>query len=464
MNLILISLIAATQDGSILEQLNRERQALLTRTDQAVGRLGQNQAKAVVISADGVVLTSAAGLTPGSEWPLTLYDGRSFSAKVVASSPALGLCYLKISGASDLPHLKLGSESDLQRGALVFLPGDRRGSLYLKQDSLLGRTAVSVTVLTKSDFLMLAESDPGDHSGMPILDLRGNVVGFIAQRPTPRWFDSTTTLTFLSPRGTSSYHRWNLPVTGPGTDLYLSNLNSAYQMGNYGYWDTGVPTDLQFRRDNAEAAATGVPVATIQAFVEAVRSKGRFDRGFLGTQLEKKDGAVRIQEVVSGSPAEKAGLNVGDQLLSVDGVKINSVRAVQRIAAFSLGKTLKMEFRRNNKIQTVDVAIEARPEARSKEPPGPVLGVEVMKMTDGLADYFRLEQAKGVIVRQVITGSAAEKAGLRRGDVIRAIDNETVDSVAAFRERASALKDGAYSVWSIVRDGVESPSVIKVKR
>jgi serine protease Do len=162
--------------------------------------------------------------------------------------------------------------------------------------------------------------------------------------------------------------------------------------------------------------------------------------------MDEERGA-EIERVEPGSPAEAAGLKRGDVLLTYNGENILGARQLGRLVSETpKGRKVRIQFWRDGKMQsTVAIMTETRvsgefpgdldiqiPNVRIRMPdiPSPMvvwrsaLGIECEPLDTQLAEYFGVK--RGVLVRSVEKGSAAEKAGLRAGDVLTAVDNQPV--------------------------------------
>lgn len=160
---------------------------------------------------------------------------------------------------------------------------------------------------------------------------------------------------------------------------------------------------------------------------------------------------VEVTRVEEGSPAAAAGLKAGDVLLSYNGENIlGAQQLVRMVQETPQGRKIRIQYWRDGKTQSSVVTLgEARP--RALEFPHDVitspgfpdlrsinidipstllvwrsstLGIECEPVDSQLAQYFGVKQ--GVLVRSVRKGSAAEKAGLKAGDVLTAIGGESV--------------------------------------
>jgi serine protease Do len=203
-------------------------------------------------------------------------------------------------------------------------------------------------------------------------------------------------------------------------------------------------------------------------------------------KLPGPSGAV-IDEVRSGSPAEKAGLKAGDVVIEYDGEHVRSARQFARLVEETPeGRAVKATVMRAGKRVDVEVApqsgsrgslfgadldrlnrdlrMQIRPELdRLREfrlEPfafdfgGQIrtgrLGITGQDLSPQLAEYFGVKE--GVLVASVTPDSAAAKAGLKAGDVITTIDGEAVARVSDVRRRVERLDPGDAFTIAIVRD------------
>jgi serine protease Do len=200
--------------------------------------------------------------------------------------------------------------------------------------------------------------------------------------------------------------------------------------------------------------------------------------GFLGVRLLdiepdrakglklNQERAVEIKAVMEGSPADKAGIQPGDVVLSYNGDGILSAQQLSRLVQETPpGRTVKVQYWRNGKTQMAAVVIGTAPATEASPFGGmpnwqmldfpspmliwrnPVIGLEFESLDSPLAEYFGVKG--GILVRAVQRDSAAEKAGLRPGDVIFSVGQQTFSSE---REFASLLRRGSSVPVSVMRD------------
>ncbi len=189
-----------------------------------------------------------------------------------------------------------------------------------------------------------------------------------------------------------------------------------------------------------------------------------------------EEGGVEITLVEPDSPAEKAGLKVGDVVLKYNGQRVEGMQQFARLVRETpAGREVKIDITRGGAPQTVTVRVAQRkvqrPEFGELSPMperfdihlpdlprgfmtlrSAVLGVEAESIDGQLAQYFGVKE--GVLVRSVSKGSSAEKAGIRAGDVIERIEDARVATPSDISGRLRTLHGKSASVV-LMRDHKE---------
>jgi serine protease Do len=171
---------------------------------------------------------------------------------------------------------------------------------------------------------------------------------------------------------------------------------------------------------------------------------------------------VTVSNVVPGSPADQAGLKVGDTITTVDGKKVTKgSELVADIASRKPGAKAQLDFIRNGKKQDTTVTIADRSKlfaARlnpdeeggdSSTPKQNKFGITVRKLTPEMAERLDMSAGKGVIVQDVKPGSFAEDVNLGRGDIILEVNKQAVNSEDDFARVESSLKSGQDVVFLV---------------
>jgi serine protease Do len=171
---------------------------------------------------------------------------------------------------------------------------------------------------------------------------------------------------------------------------------------------------------------------------------------------------VTVSSVVPGSPADQAGLKVGDTITVVDGKKVTKgAELVADIAARKPGAKVQLDFMRNGKKQDTTVTIADRSKlfaARLNDdeegndestPKQDKFGINVRNLTPEMADKLDMPAGKGVIVQDVKPGSFAEDINLGRGDVILEVNKQPVNNEQDFARVEAGLKSGQDVVFLV---------------
>ena len=158
-----------------------------------------------------------------------------------------------------------------------------------------------------------------------------------------------------------------------------------------------------------------------------------------------KKGAL-VVDVTKGGPAEKAGIRSGDVIVSFDGKDVVSEHDLPQIVASTTpGKKVEVIVIRDGKEVKIPVTItEMESETEQKQAGEPDLskglGLTVQNITPDIAKQLNLDNPKGVVVTAVESGSPADDAGFREGDVIRAINRTPVKDSSDFEKKISKVK------------------------
>jgi serine protease Do len=223
-----------------------------------------------------------------------------------------------------------------------------------------------------------------------------------------------------------------------------------------------------------------VPGAWAQSRNQLQGLFGRVSGSFLGVGLQEissdrakqlrlpEEAGVEITSVENDSPASAAGVKVGDVILQYNGQRVEGVEQFQRMVQETpVGREVKLQLFRNGNRETVTAKIGSRPnllQPRTSlvyptEPPQnvaprvlqtpatAVLGIQGEAIDGQLADYFGVKS--GVLVRSVARDSAADKAGVKAGDVITRVDNAAVSSPA---EVAVRVRRNQSATITLTRD------------
>ena len=363
----------------------------------------------VIINSDGYILTNNHVVEHGKDINVQ-WNNKNYAAKVVGTDPQTDIAVVKIE-ATGLPTLTFGDSSKLHVGDVVFAIGDPFGIGETATMGIVSATGRSLRLEGPrglTDYIQTDAAINHGNSGGALIDLHGNLIGI-----------NTAILS---------------SSTGPGD-----------QGGNQGI-------------------GFAIPINMARSVMEQLIQHGKVERGHIGIgitdltpDLAKEFGytaggtGALVDSVTAGSPAEKAGVKRGDIVLGLNGESINgSGDLTARIGNTPPGTTIHLKVFRDGKTFEVPVTLapgNAYPDEQSNEQSsqgesengGNVLdGVHVENLSPDIARQLNLPvSTKGVVVDNVDQGSAAEEAGLGRGDVIQEVNRKPVNNVSEYRAALS---------------------------
>ncbi len=256
------------------------------------------------------------------------------------------------------------------------------------------------------------------------------------------------------------------------TDAAINPGNSGGPLVNMAGEVIGINTAILTETSSYAGVGFAMPSNTVaQVYNQLIGPEHRVSRGSIGIEFAAQPNpaiahiygsGVTVSNVVSGSPADQAGLKIGDTITSVDGKEVKSGDdLVGDIASRKPGSKAKLAFVRNGKKEDATVTIADRSklfasrlgeedESQSEEAPkASKFGVTVRSITPDLADRLGIAASKGVVVQDVKQGSFAEDLGLNRGDVVLEVNKQPVNNPDDFVKIESSLKSGQDVVFLV---------------
>jgi serine protease Do len=263
------------------------------------------------------------------------------------------------------------------------------------------------------------------------------------------------------------------------TDAAINPGNSGGPLVNMASEVVGINTAILTETSSYAGVGFAMPSNTVvQVYNQLIGPEHRVSRGSIGIEFSAQPNpaiariygsGVTVSNVVSGSPADQAGLKIGDTITSVDGKDVKTGDdLVADIASRKPGSKAKLVFVRNGKKQEATVTIADRSklfasrlgeedESQSEEAPkASKFGITVRSITPDLADRLSIAAGKGVVVQDVKQGSFAEDLGLNRGDVILEVNKQPVTNPDEFTKIESSLKSGQDVVFLVRPRGARS--------
>jgi serine protease Do len=350
----------------------------------------------VIVDPSGIALTNAHVVENATNIEVVTLDGSKHKAKLIGLDKKTDLAVLKLDdGKVTFPYARLGDSDKMQVGDWVIAVGSPFGLHATVTAGIISAKARQIGQGPFDDFLQTdAAINPGN-SGGPLVNMQGEVIG----------------------------------------------INTAIVAGGSGI-------------------GFAIPSSMARKIYTELQAKGRVTRGWLGVSIQpltpelaksfgvKDNKGVLLSEVMSDSPAAKAGLQSGDILIEFQGKRMEGPADLQRaVGLTSPGTSAKVRVWRDQGEKTLEVQIGEAPdeqrEARTPSQRGKsALGLEVRPITPEIARQLNLRSTDGVVVARVEDGSAAEDAGIQRGDVIREINRQKVRAMSDFDRLTKDAKEG----------------------
>jgi serine protease Do len=258
------------------------------------------------------------------------------------------------------------------------------------------------------------------------------------------------------------------------TDAAINPGNSGGPLVNMSGEVIGINTAILSETNAYAGVGFSLPSNTVvQVYNQLIGPEHRVARGSIGimfnsvenpaiTRVYGNGSGVTISDVVAGTPADQAGLKVGDTITTIDGKKVTKGSAlVDDIASRKPGAKIELGFIRNGKPMQTTVTVADRAKlfaSRLNEddngndestPKQSKFGLTVRKLTPEIAEKLDMPVGKGVIVEDVKPSSFADDVNLNRGDVILEINKQPVNSEEDLNRIEASLKSGQDVVFLV---------------
>jgi serine protease Do len=251
------------------------------------------------------------------------------------------------------------------------------------------------------------------------------------------------------------------------TDASINPGNSGGPLINLRGEVIGINTAIFSRSGTNIGIGFAIPINLVKELLPQLRGKGKVTRGYLGVLIQKvtpdiaeslgvdRARGALVANVSKDGPAEKAGVKVGDVIVEFDGKEIKDSGDLPIIVARTpVDKKVGMKVLRDKKEMVLNVTVGELKEEEvvASAPEKGELGMTVQRLTPQIAESLGLDKAEGVVVTAVEPGSAADEAGIRRGDVILEIDRKPIRSVDEYKKSVAGIRKGK-GVLFLVRRG-----------
>jgi serine protease Do len=351
------------------------------------------QGSGFFISEDGFLVTNNHVVDGGTEFTILMDDGTELDAELIGKDQRTDLALLKVEEERKFTYVEFADENDIRVGDWVVAVGNPFGLGGTVTAGILSGRGRDIGAGPYDDFLQIDAAVNRGNSGGPTFNLSGKVVGI--------------NTAIFSPSG-----------------------------GNVGI-------------------AFAVPATLAKDVIADLKDDGSVERGWLGVAIQpvtadiaeslglnNQNGAL-VSQPQKGAPAEDAGIRAGDIITEVNGVAIKGPRELSKtIAGIDPGSSVEITIMRGDKERTVDLTLGELPTDK-------VASLESEKEIDPTAmedlglTVMKNDQGGGILVTSVEPGSNAAEAGIRAGDIISEINNETINSASDIDAQiAVAKKEG----------------------
>ena len=351
-------------------------------------RIQRSLGSGVVVGKD-LIVTNHHVIEGMTEVKVAFADKREFSAQVVLRDPRSDLAILRVKDMPPITPLEFADSEKLEVGDLVLAIGNPFGVGQTVTQGIV--SAVARTQVGVSDYQFFIQTDaainPGN-SGGALVDVNGRLAGI----------------------NTAIYSR------------------SGGNMG-IGF---AIPSQMvKIVVDSARAGSKTVQRPWLGARLQVVTQEMAEAIG-----LDHPTG-VMVTTLYPKGPAETAGLKRGDMILSVDGQTIEDPDSFgYRFALKGIGGETKLSILREGKPNTVTVKLGPPTETRPRDPlvlksRTPLMGATILNLSPAVADEMQIDMNdsnEGVIVSEIEEGSAAQRFGFQKGDLILAINREKIEA------------------------------------
>ncbi|MCB1604617.1 MAG: trypsin-like peptidase domain-containing protein [Xanthomonadales bacterium] len=345
-----------------------------------------------IISPDGLIITNHHVIEDALRI-IIHHSDRDYSAKVLGVDSANDIALLKIESKAELPYLKLADSDKVNMGDWLMVIGSPLGLSNSVSVGIVSTKGRSINITPDSSLESFIQTDAAinfGNSGGPLINLNGEVIG--------------------------------------------------------------VATAVNF---GSESIGFAVPSNIVSYILPQLKENGKTRRGYIGTQVQSVDAdiaeafglnqptGVLIEDVMSGSPAKKAGLKHGDIILAADKKEItDNSSLINYISSLKPGTKTRLEVFRNNQSEYYDIVVEERE---------PIVDSKVESNDNEHNDDFwpglkyetiYIHDQQFVQVTDINPLSYFYDKNVRSQDIIREVNGKTLNSANELHTILESTKSG----------------------
>ena len=369
-------------------------------------RVQNSLGSGVIVRSDGTIITNHHVVAGADEIKVVLADRREFDARVVGSDKRTDLAILKIEpGARKLPFLTFRDSDDLEVGDIVLAIGNPFGLGQTVTSGIISALARTQIGINNLNFFIQTDAsiNPGN-SGGALITMDGRLIG----------------------------------------------INSAIY-SNKGGGSVGI--------------GFAIPSNMVRSVLAGMTSKGRIVRPWVGVEGQavsaeiaasiglKRPIGVLVNKIFPKGPADKAGIDIGDIIIELNGREINDLETLNfRIATQSIGERVPVKLIRQGSARQVVLQIKAPPyipipNRTQLKGLHPLQGATVANLSPALLDALGItSQQMGVIILESQPGKFANRLGFKGGDIVLKINGHEIDKVSTLKKLVAHTKDS----WEVL--------------
>ena len=359
-----------------------------------------------IISSDGKLVTNYHVIQNATDIKVRMADGDTvYNAEIIGSDPETDISVLQILDGKEFEFIKFGDSNLVKVGDPVLAIGNPLGVGISASKGIISAKYRTLNG-PYDDFFQTDASINLGNSGGPLINLQGEVIG----------------------------------------------VNTAIQTSGFSRGSIGIGFSM------SSAVATRV--------VDEILQFGKVSRGWLGVYISTatdvdNNERIMIDGVFKDGPARKAGVLPGDLIVSVDGKEITDIREfVSFVGGMEPDSEVILEILRGNEQLTLQVVLGDRPQS-----PGQILSQEEFFEDDSILgmkfDFTSTDEEfdftnPGTVITEVVEGSPAGMAGIRKFDQVEMVNSEIVITASDIRKFVNeALENNDEEVsFFVIREGV----------
>jgi serine protease Do len=376
-------------------------------------RVAQSLGSGFVIDPEGYVVTNYHVVDDADEIEITFgsSETKTYQAKIIGKDKMTDLALLKIDAKQRFPYVVWGNSDEAKVGDWIVANGNPFG---------LGSTVTAGIISAKAryingtfdDYIQTDASVNKGNSGGPMFNMKGEVIGV-------------------------------------NTAIFSTSGGGSIGIG------------------------FAIPSQVAKPVIEQLKTAGKVERPWLGVVVQQvtdemvqglglgaATGAL-VSEVAKGSPADKAGIRVGDVIIRFDGKEVTSSQKLPlMVMQLAINRKVGVEIIRDGKSKVVYAQLSKREDSSETTPEissvaTDVLGITVQDINEENRHKFELdEKAKGVVITGIQRGSPMRMVGVQMGDRILRLNQQKIEDIKEFSEVLSQLKkQGAKNVVMLMSRG-----------